>query len=189
MPKKSKRVYTAQVPDNLPDWIYKIGNTHQLCGLIFTGMGVTLEVMFPGYRRTDPYLTEHPSAELWAEILKRSDDPVYLEGGKKPWLRKAERVISGFVQQQIWVRDNHCCAYCGKMMGEVLMTIDHWVPLELGGANDTTNYISSCKSCNKDKGDMDPKEWCRKKRLDYNLYVEYVQNNGDAMTLANLIPF
>ncbi len=189
MAKKAKRVYTAQVPDNLPDWIYKIGNTHQLAGLIFSGMGVFHEIMFPGHRLTDQYFVDHPSVELWAEILKRSDDPVYLEGGKKPWQRKAERIISGMVQQQVWARDGFMCAYCGIEMGKSLITIDHFVPLELGGANDTTNYISACKPCNKDKGDMDPEKWCEKQALSYLEYKRYVKNNGTSDNLDTPFPW
>jgi hypothetical protein len=189
MTKKSKRVYTAQVPDDLPSWVYQIGNVLKLSGLVFSGMGEAYHFVLPSSGNFNIHVAHNPDERLWAEILKRSDDPIYLKGGKKPWLRKAERVVSGFVQQQVWARDNHCCAYCGKSMGDVLMTIDHFIPLEMGGANDTTNYISSCKSCNKDKGDMDPREWCQKKKLDYELYVEYVRSNGDAMILTNLIPF
>jgi hypothetical protein len=179
--KKSKRVYTAQVPDDLPDWVYRIGNVLKLSGLIFSGMNTNYRLYLAGHKHASNKPTVEkmyePDERLWAEILKRSDDPVYLEGGKKPWLRKAERLVSGYVQQQIWARDGFQCAYCGAEFGKVLMTIDHWMPLELGGANDTTNYISACKRCNKDKGDKHPKNWCQEKDLFYTQYKHYVEKN------------
>jgi 5-methylcytosine-specific restriction endonuclease McrA len=40
------------------------------------------------------------------------------------------------VQQKVWAADGFQCVYCGAKMGETLLTVDHFVPLELGGANE-----------------------------------------------------
>ena len=68
--------------------------------------------------------------------------------------------ISGAVQQKVWARDNFTCLYCGKKMGEVQLSIDHFVPVELGGADRPENYASSCRKCNKAKGSMPARQWC-----------------------------
>ncbi len=190
MSKKSKRVYTAEVPDDLPEWVTRIGNTMHLAGLLFWGTdGEFREVLFAGCSHQDPFLIDNPSPELWAEILKRSDDPVYLEGGEKPWLRKAERLVSGLVQQQIWARDGFKCGYCGIPMGQRLMTVDHFLPLELGGVNDTTNYLTACKTCNLRKGDMNPIDWCRQEELEYSDYARYVKANQKPESSLRKPPF
>jgi 5-methylcytosine-specific restriction endonuclease McrA len=64
--------------------------------------------------------------------------------------------------------------YCGARMGKAQMSIDHFIPLELGGANNTSNYLTACRRCNKDKGSMPPREWCEMKGLDYDGLIQYL---------------
>jgi 5-methylcytosine-specific restriction endonuclease McrA len=66
------------------------------------------------------------------------------------------------------------CVYCGAMMGKVQLTVDHFIPLEMGGANDTSNYLSACRKCNKDKGAMDPRDFCEWRNLNYEVLVDYL---------------
>lgn len=40
------------------------------------------------------------------------------------------------------------CAYCGTPLSIGAMQIDHVQPLHLGGTNDETNLMPSCRSCN-----------------------------------------
>lgn len=184
---KDDRTYLATTPDNIPMFIEDAGNRLQISGVLMTGEGSNILLMLPGLggRMMWGITTEiELTPEQWAAVIKYSDDPVFFtdhpEG--KVMHRKAERQVSGFVQQQIWARDGFECQYCGRSMGEVQLSIDHFVPLELGGANDTSNYVSACKKCNKDKGSIPPKEFCDK--LDPELYeslVEYLggfKNNG-----------
>jgi len=64
--------------------------------------------------------------------------------------------------------------YCGAIMGEVQLTVDHFVPLEIGGKNDTSNYLSADRRCNKRKGAMSPQDWCQQENLDYQFFVDYL---------------
>jgi hypothetical protein len=119
------------------------------------------------------------TAEDWSDFIRRSDDPEILVGLPKIFQRKLRYEISGAIQQKIWAADGFKCIYCGVKMGDRLMTIDHFIPLELGGKNDVTNYLTACKKCNKDKGSQDPKEWILSKEWEAeNLYqhlVEYLE--------------
>lgn len=40
------------------------------------------------------------------------------------------------------------CAYCGIPLSMETIQIDHVQPLHLGGTNDETNLMPSCRSCN-----------------------------------------
>ncbi|TLS46906.1 HNH endonuclease [Streptomyces montanus] len=59
------------------------------------------------------------------------------------------------------------CTYCGSM-GVRAEVVDHVVPLERGGADDITNLIPACRSCNASKKDRTPAQW--KKSLERRHY-------------------
>lgn len=51
---------------------------------------------------------------------------------------------------------DHRCAYCGKLSR---LEREHVVPLFRGGADDVTNVVPSCRSCNASKGTKLVSEW------------------------------
>lgn len=52
----------------------------------------------------------------------------------------------------VFDRDNFTCRYCGKSPPEVMLEIDHIVPVVQGGGDDDANLITSCFPCNRGKG-------------------------------------
>src|SRR5262249_44331421 len=57
---------------------------------------------------------------------------------------------------EIFRRDNHACRYCGATAPDATLTIDHVVPLALGGTDDPTNLVTACKDCNAGKSSSNP---------------------------------
>lgn len=51
-----------------------------------------------------------------------------------------------------WISEHPLCEYC-QAKGRVTAAeeVDHGVPLFKGGADDETNFVSTCRSCHKDK--------------------------------------
>jgi 5-methylcytosine-specific restriction endonuclease McrA len=113
--------------------------------------------------------------EEWTDFLARTDNPEILIMPAKAFHRKVRYEISGAVQQKIWVADGCKCRFCGVSMGKAQMTIDHFESLELGGKNDTSNYITACRACNKSKGSMPARDWCNLRKLDYDFFVDYLR--------------
>ena len=157
-----------------------VGSLLKIEGIVVGGEGTRCVFMLPS---TSPDVDEfhdfqYLTAEQWSDWLQRSDDPEILVQGslEKAFHRKLRYDISGTVQQKVWVADGCKCMYCGKPMGSVQLTIDHFTPLEMGGANDQSNYLSACRKCNKDKGGMSPVAWCQLKKLSYVDLVEYLKN-------------
>lgn len=53
------------------------------------------------------------------------------------------------------------CAYCGIGTGLRRGTIDHYMPLALGGTSERENLRWACATCNGLKGSMHPNDWER----------------------------
>jgi 5-methylcytosine-specific restriction enzyme A len=152
-----------------------IGSLIRIDGLVVGGGGASAILLLPsaGMKVVKHVSVERLSDEEWTEFLQRSDVPEILIGPAKAFHRKARYEISGLVQQKVWVADNFQCMYCGRKMGDVQLTIDHFIPLELGGANDTSNYLSACRACNKSKGSLEPRIWCKRNNEDKSTDVEF----------------
>jgi hypothetical protein len=154
-----------------------IGSLVKIGGLLLTGAGADPAILtLPGvdYHEVVRAKVHSLDVEEWSDFIRRSDDPEILMGNPKIFQRKVRYEISGTIQQKVWAADGFKCMYCGAQMGKSLMTIDHFMPLELDGKNDTTNYLTACKPCNKDKGSEDPFTWCAQRGLDPNRFVDYL---------------
>lgn len=154
--------------------ISDIGHLLTISGVVFGGgdkivVYLLPEVDFHGVMK-EGIEFHYANTQEWADLLAASDDPKFY-GPDKAWHRKVRYIVSGEVQQKVWARDDFTCQFCGRKMGDVQLTVDHWIPLELGGANDTTNYISACRRCNKRKADKHPKEFCREIGLSEADYI------------------
>ena len=53
---------------------------------------------------------------------------------------------------EVFKRDRFTCQYCGRMAPDVVLEVDHIVPVAEGGGNEITNLITSCMECNRGKG-------------------------------------
>jgi hypothetical protein len=60
--------------------------------------------------------------------------------------------VSKRVRFDVFKRDGFSCQYCGSVPPEVVLEIDHLVPVAEGGGNEETNLITSCFACNRGKG-------------------------------------
>jgi hypothetical protein len=141
-----------------------VGSLLRINGLVVGCGEANAVLMLPGLRDSftdNPGVVLEPTIQEWSDFIQYSDDPlVYVqEGNAKVFHRKLRYAISGAVQQKIWRADEFQCVYCGAKMGDTLLTIDHFVPLELGGVNNQTNFVSACRACNKKKGDSTPEQW------------------------------
>jgi hypothetical protein len=73
------------------------------------------------------------------------------ESDDKPAKRKP---ISKRVRFEVLKRDNYTCRYCRSTEQE--LTVDHVVPVALGGSSDPNNLVAACKDCNAGKTSTSP---------------------------------
>jgi hypothetical protein len=62
--------------------------------------------------------------------------------------------VSKRLRFEILRRDNHACRYCGGTAPESPLTVDHVVPVALGGNDDPSNLVAACKDCNGGKSSV-----------------------------------
>ncbi len=61
-------------------------------------------------------------------------------------------------RRNLFARDENRCQYCGGKYPSSELSIDHVVPLSLGGRTEWTNVVCACTECNKKKGGRTPAE-------------------------------
>jgi 5-methylcytosine-specific restriction endonuclease McrA len=109
---------------------------------------------------------------------KRKHDPAYVEwksqrdksyrktpNGKAAMARskakrkamEAESSLTGSQWVAILEMFDRACAYCGATKN---ITMDHFIPLRLGGKTQSGNIVPACLRCNSSKQDKLPEVWC-----------------------------
>lgn len=59
--------------------------------------------------------------------------------------------ISVRTRFDVFKRDEFTCGYCGRKSPDVVLEVDHIVPVALGGRDDEINLLTSCWECNRGK--------------------------------------
>ena len=62
--------------------------------------------------------------------------------------------VSKRLRFEILRRDNHACRYCGGSAPDVRLTVDHVVPVALGGSDEPSNLATACVECNGGKSSV-----------------------------------
>lgn len=64
--------------------------------------------------------------------------------------------VSRRLRYEVLRRDNHRCRYCGLTALEAELTVDHVIPVALGGSDKPENLVACCKDCNAGKSASSP---------------------------------
>jgi 5-methylcytosine-specific restriction protein A len=92
------------------------------------------------YNRGYYGIGDHTECEM--DLLRINRSPIDIT--RKQWERK-RKSISPIIME----RDGHKCINCDT---ETNLTIDHVIPIHLGGSNEIANLQTMCLSCNIKKG-------------------------------------
>lgn len=60
--------------------------------------------------------------------------------------------LSKKLRFEVFKRDSFCCQYCGSNPPNVVLEIDHIIPVSKKGTNEIDNLVTSCFNCNRGKG-------------------------------------
>lgn len=166
--------------------IYDFGNNLEISGIMI-GNGERI-ILFPFDELPDKEFTIVDMAkEDWDKLLFQLDMSEVVinptndkERLQKIIVRKSQRQIDTKIQWKVFKRDNYMCQYCGK--DDVPLTIDHIVLWEDLGQSVEDNLITSCRKCNKTRGNMKMEDW-----LGSNYYLERMPSKeiNDKIILMN----
>jgi 5-methylcytosine-specific restriction endonuclease McrA len=82
--------------------------------------------------------------------------------------------------RELFHRDRHLCAYCGREFPASRLTRDHVQPVSKGGQDIWTNVVTACLPCNQKKGARLPE------RAGMTLhYLPYAPNRAEFLILSN----
>ncbi len=63
------------------------------------------------------------------------------------------QAISYRLRFDVLKRDGFACRYCGQRPPDVVLHLDHVVPVSRGGTDEMANLCACCPACNQGKGD------------------------------------
>ncbi len=83
-----------------------------------------------------------------------------------------ERQVA-FSKNNVFLRDDYMCQYCGKRDSGLNLTYDHFIPRKLGGLTSWENIITACEDCNMSKGSKTFAQWTSPLGLKRPLHMPY----------------
>lgn len=83
---------------------------------------------------------------------------------------------------EILKRDSFTCSYCGANPPNVVLEVDHIIPVSKGGDNNELNLITSCFDCNRGKSNKEldeviaPIDFDKERLIQYKQFVKFVKD-------------
>lgn len=74
----------------------------------------------------------------------------------KTYVRPRSYGAVRFCRENVYIRDNFTCQYCGKRHHTRNLTLDHVVPASKSGPKTWTNVVAACRTCNQRKANRTP---------------------------------
>lgn len=73
-------------------------------------------------------------------------------------IAEPRKAIPRRLRFEILRRDNYTCRYCGAKAPDATLTVDHVIPVVLGGGDEPNNLVTACTDCNAGKASTSPDE-------------------------------
>jgi 5-methylcytosine-specific restriction endonuclease McrA len=74
----------------------------------------------------------------------------------KSYVRPRTYGVVRFCRENVYLRDNFTCQYCGTRCSTKHLTLDHVVPASKAGPKTWTNVVAACRECNQRKANRTP---------------------------------
>lgn len=74
----------------------------------------------------------------------------------KSYVRLKNKNYVRFCRENVYLRDDYTCQYCGHQFSPKQLTLDHVVPASKKGEKTWTNVVTACRDCNQKKANRTP---------------------------------
>lgn len=74
----------------------------------------------------------------------------------KTYVRPRSYGAVRFCRENVYIRDEYTCQYCGDCSSPKHLTLDHVVPVSKKGPKSWTNVVTACRDCNQRKANRTP---------------------------------
>ena len=71
---------------------------------------------------------------------------------------RRHRARISFSRRNVFLRDQHRCQYCERLVPVTELTCDHVIPRSRGGRSSWDNVVAACGPCNRKKANKTPAE-------------------------------
>lgn len=76
----------------------------------------------------------------------------------KSYIRQKNRNTVRFCRENVYLRDQYKCQYCGDLFHPKQLTLDHVIPASKKGEKSWTNVVTACRECNQRKANRTPSQ-------------------------------
>jgi hypothetical protein len=160
------RILKLDVQGTPDKWIdYEQAITYHAKGLVAWQLGDENHTRFRGGEN-----------RITGQISQISSAPIIAVRGEGAG-KRANRVPT-LTNPELFARDRHTCAYCGRTFSEHRLTRDHIIPVSRGGKDIWTNVVTACDYDNHKKDDHLLQEIGMEL-----LYVPYTPNRAESLIL------
>lgn len=137
----------------------KYGNELQITGVLIGNSKKGEILVFPDSDIDLSNLEILTPTEQELSAIINQLDTLQITGLNKIVLRKSQRQIDLKVSWTVFKRDGYKCRYCGN--DHTPLTVDHIVCWEQLGDSVMENLMTSCRNCNKNRGNTIYEEWLK----------------------------
>lgn len=74
----------------------------------------------------------------------------------RSFVRPRNSNVVRFCRENVYIRDNFSCQYCGHKFNPKSLTLDHVVPASKAGQKTWSNVVTACRDCNQRKANRTP---------------------------------
>jgi len=94
--------------------------------------------------------------EITSSLLKRIQAEISTKLGKSGHIKTQRSAMTNDLREAIKKRDNYTCCICGNSVlnePNLLLEVDHIIPVSKGGVTEASNLQTLCWRCNRAKSD------------------------------------
>lgn len=146
----------AKIPLILKPFVNKKKVAYNVCGLPYNAAKVKCPYMEFLYESPSKKITDSFRSKIDAELLGLISDAISNKIEKQGHTKIQRDAMTNDLREAIKKRDDYTCQICGNSVYEepnLLLEVDHIIPIAKGGKTEASNLQTLCWCCNREKSD------------------------------------